>query len=99
MFEADFTHEGDLCTFEVLIRRFGLGEPSLVHLAEIVHDIDLKDGKFGRSEAPGIERLITGLALANPEDEARLERGLILFDELYQSFQKHVRTVSKEVSK
>ncbi len=67
-------------------------------MAEIVHDIDLKDDKFGRPEGPGIERLITGLVLANPEDEARLERGQILFDELYQSFRKKTPVFLKEVS-
>ena len=57
MFEAEFTHEGDLCTFEVLLRRFGLASPALRHLAEIVHDIDLKDAQVrapggGRGRAP-----------------------------------------------
>src|SRR5260370_1167418 len=49
MFEAEFTHEGDRCTFEVLLQRFGLSEPALKQVAEIVHDIDLKDGKFART--------------------------------------------------
>jgi hypothetical protein len=60
MFEAEFTHEGDRCTLEVLIERTGLNEPALGPIAEIVHDIDLKDSKFGRQETPGIERLIAG---------------------------------------
>jgi hypothetical protein len=50
MFDAEYTHEGDRCTFEVLIQRFGFDDPGLRHLAEIVHDIDLKDAKFGREE-------------------------------------------------
>jgi hypothetical protein len=99
MVGGDFSHEGDRCTFETLIARTGLTDRALTEVAEIVHDIDLKDDKFGRSEAPGIERLITGLALANPEDEARLERGLILFDDLYQSFRKKTPALTKEVSK
>jgi hypothetical protein len=96
---GDFSHEGDRCTFETLIARTGLTDRALTDVGEIVHDIDLKDDKFGRPEAPGIERLITGLALANPEDEARLERGLTLFDELYQSFRKKTPVLTKEVSK
>jgi hypothetical protein len=99
MVGGDFSHEGDRCTFETLIARTGLTDRALTEVGEIVHDIDLKDDKFGRSEAPGIERLITGLALANPRDEARLERGLILFDELYQSFRKRTPVLTKEVSK
>jgi hypothetical protein len=90
MVGGDFSHEGDRCTFETLLARAGLTDRALTDVGEIVHDIDLKDDKFGRPEAPGIERLITGLALANPEDDARLERGLILFDQLYQSFRGKV---------
>jgi hypothetical protein len=98
MVGGDFSHEGDRCTFETLVARTGLTERALAEIGEIVHDIDLKDDKFARPEAPGIERLITGLALANPRDEARLERGLVLFDELYQSFRKKTSVLTKEVS-
>ncbi len=83
MFEAEFTHEGDLCTFEVLVRRFGLADPALRAIAEIVHDIDLKDAKYGREEAPGVGQLVAGIAAAHPDDEARLARGAALFDDLY----------------
>lgn len=83
MFEAEFTHEGDLCTFEVLVQRFGLDDPALRAIAEIVHDVDLKDAKYGREEAPGIGQLVAGIAAAHPEDEARLERGAALFEDLY----------------
>jgi len=51
-FEAEFTHEGDRCTFEVLLSRFVIEDPALRAIAEIVHDIDIKDGKFGRQPAP-----------------------------------------------
>ncbi|HET8542122.1 MAG TPA: chromate resistance protein ChrB domain-containing protein [Anaeromyxobacter sp.] len=83
MFEAEFTHEGDLCTFEVLVRRFGLADPALRAIAEIIHDVDLKDAKYGREEAPGIGQLVAGIAAAHADDEARLERGAALFDDLY----------------
>ena len=53
MFDAEFTHEGDRCSFEVLLARIGLDDPALTAIAEIVHDIDLKDEKFGREEAAG----------------------------------------------
>jgi hypothetical protein len=99
MVGGDFSHEGDRCTFETLIARTGLTDRALTEVGEIVHDIDLKDDKFRRPEAPGIERLITGLALANPQDEARLERGLVLFDELYQSFRKKAPALTKELRK
>src|SRR5207253_1120682 len=50
MYAAEHTHVGELCTFEVLLERFGVGDVGLQIIAEIVHDIDLKDSKFGREE-------------------------------------------------
>jgi hypothetical protein len=88
MFEADFTHEGDLCTFEVLLRRFGLEDAALRQLAEIVHDIDLKDAKFARPEALGLDRLVAGIALRHRDDEARLQEGAASFDSLYEYFRR-----------
>ena len=83
MFEAEYTHEGDACTFETLVTRFALGDHALRVIAEIVHDIDCKEAKFGRPEAPGIERLIAGIARQHAEDAARLAQGAALFDALY----------------
>ena len=85
---GEFTHEGDRCTFETLAGRLGLADPALAQIAEIVHDIDLKDGKFGRADAPGILQLVTGIALAYPEDLDRLDRGFALLDDLYESFRR-----------
>jgi hypothetical protein len=85
MFEGEFTHEGDCCTFEVLLARMGLTDPALSAIAEIVHDIDLKDGKFGRPESPGIATLIDALAIA-AADEQRIERGSAIFDDLHRYF-------------
>jgi hypothetical protein len=88
MFEAEFTHEGDLCTFEVLVERLGFTDRALRAIAEIVHDIDLKDDKFGREETGGISTLIAGIAMAQKEDEARLAHGSAVFDNLYEYFSK-----------
>ncbi len=88
MFEAEFTHEGDRCTFEVLIEKFRLGDHALRPIAQIVHDIDLKDSKFGRPEVSGIERLVAGIALAHREDDERLARGSAVFEDLYEYFCK-----------
>lgn len=84
---GDFTHEGDRCTFETLLARTRVRDPALRGVAEIVHDIDIKDGKFGRPEAAGIEQVLAGLLKSTAEDEGRLRRGFALFDELYLSFQ------------
>ena len=86
MFEGEFTHDGDRCTFETLLDRFRIDDRALHTIGEIVHDIDLKDDKFGRDEAPGIERVLAGIAAANGDDTARLERGSLLFDDLYASY-------------
>jgi len=88
MFEAEFTHEGDHCTFEVLIDRVGIDDAALTPLAEIVHDIDLKDSKFGRQETVGIERVTAGVAMAHKEDETRLTRSTVVFDDLYEYFKR-----------
>ena len=54
MAQAEFSHEGDACTFEVLCERMRLREPGLRAIAEIVHDIDLKDGStIGRRPRRG----------------------------------------------
>ncbi|AOT25340.1 chromate resistance protein [Ochrobactrum phage POA1180] len=86
MFEGEITHEGDRCSFEVLATRAGLAEPALQAIAEIVHDIDLKDGKFGREETTGIASLVAGICAANPQDEQRVAQGAAVFDNLYQYF-------------
>jgi hypothetical protein len=89
MFEAEFSHEGDCCTFEVLLSRLGLVDPALTTIAEIVHDIDLKDCKFGREATPGIAHLIAGLAMTTDDDSQRIERGAVMLDSLYQYTRKH----------
>jgi len=88
MFDAEFTHEGDRCTFEVLLDRFAVADPALRPIAEIVHDIDIKDSKYERPETSGIDRLIAGLCAAHRDDEARLARGSALFDDLYEAFRR-----------
>jgi len=88
MFQAEFTHEGNRCTFEVLIDRAGLDDPALRPIAEIVHDLDLKDSKFSRHDALGIDRLISGITFSNKDDETRLERSAAVFDDLYEYFKR-----------
>ncbi len=91
MFEAEFTHVGDRCTFEVLLDRAQLDDPALQAIGEIVHDVDLKDSKFGREETPGIAGLIAGIVLAHPNDEQRLTRGAAVLDDLYQYLRNQKR--------
>src|SRR5262249_38447200 len=91
MFDAEFTHDGDQCTFEVLLTRLGLDDPALRPIAEIIHDIDLKDGKFSRPEVAGIEPLIAGIAVAHRDDEERVTRGGSVFDGLSEYFRRKRR--------
>jgi len=88
MFEAEFTHEGDSCTFEVLSQRFALNDRGVQQIGEIVHDIDLKDKKFSRPEALGVDRLIAGIAMRHKDDDARLHDGSAVFEGLYEYFKK-----------
>ena len=88
MVGGEFTHEGDRCTLETLVRRTAVADAGLRPIVQIVHDIDLKDDKFGRSETVGIERLIAGIAMAHKDDEARLARGAAVFDDLYEYFKR-----------
>ena len=98
MFEAEYTHVGDRCTFEVLLERFGLeGDVALRSIAEIVHDIDLKDAKFARPEAAGVEQLLSGIVRSTPTDAERLVAGAALFASLYESF-RHVSGARSESS-
>ena len=86
MFEAEFTHQGDRCTFEVLAAQFVPKDSALRPIAEIIHDLDLKDSRYAREEATGIERLVAGVIAAHGDDTRRLARGAALFDDLYASF-------------
>ena len=84
---AEFTHEGDRCTFETLCSKMDLNsDPALKIISEIVHQLDVADGKFSRSEAAGVAALIAGICAATSDDDERLSRGGDLFDSLYAHF-------------
>ena len=83
MFDAEYTHEGDACTFEVLVRRFAVTAPGIGPLAEIVHDIDLNDGRYGRAETAGVARQVEGFAAGTHDDEEPAAEG------------RHVRGVAR----
>ena len=87
MFEGEYTHEGDQCTFEVMIKCLGLKDCGLAALSEVIHDIDLKDRKYNRSETVGLNALLTGLAASEPDDGQRMAQGMRLIENLYAYFQ------------
>ena len=88
MFQGEFTHRGDKCSFEVLLERAGLGDPALHAVAQIVHDIDLKDGKFGREQTAGIAHVVAGICMTQKEDAQRIERGSAILDDTYEFFRR-----------
>jgi len=82
---GEFTHHGELCTFEVLVRSFGIKDRAVRKIAEFVHDLDLKDDKYGHREASGIEEILTGIRKTTKDDADMLEKGMAIFEMLYQS--------------
>jgi hypothetical protein len=85
MFEAEFTHEGSACTFEVLLARFELGgDAGLAAIGKIVHELDVRDGQFDLPEIAGVGALIAGIAVAHRDDDTRLERASAVLDDLYE---------------
>jgi hypothetical protein len=88
MFDAEFTHEGALCTFEVLMERFSIADRSLRRLGEIVHDIDLNESTFGHPETAGVALIVNAICSKHKEDSTRIERATILLDDLYEYLKK-----------
>jgi len=88
MLDGDFSHDGDDCTFETLIRRFGIQDKAAQKLAEMIHDADLDDDKFQRSECIGIDRILKGWAKQGLADKEILRRGFECFDALYTFLQR-----------
>lgn len=88
MFEGEYTHEGDQCTFEVIAKRLNLQDPGLVALSEVIHDIDLKDNKYNRNETDGLNALLTGLAASETSDEKRMKKGALFMENLYAFFHR-----------
>jgi hypothetical protein len=88
MFDGEFTHEGNLCSFEVMVKRLDFQDRALFSLAEVVHDIDLKDAKYARSETDGFNALLTGLVASQPDDNHRMQEGFKLFENLYAYFER-----------
>jgi hypothetical protein len=92
---AEFGHTGDLCTFETMISAFSLKEPALRLVAEIVHDIDIRDGRYTRPEIGGIDIVLKGWLLAGLSDRELESRGIELFESLYTAFSRRPRLAER----
>jgi hypothetical protein len=84
MADVEFSHHGDDCTFETLVKRFALDDPAVRQIAEMVHAADIDDGKFARTEAVGIDRVLKGWGRLGLSNDALLEKGGECFDALYE---------------
>jgi hypothetical protein len=88
MVDVEFSHHGDYCTFETLVRRFGIEDKAVRKIAEMIHDTDLEDEKFQRSECIGIDRVLKGWARQGLPDDEILRRGFECFDALHAFLQR-----------
>lgn len=80
--DVEFTHHGDDCTFETLLKRFAIADPTVQKIGEMIHDADLEDGKFQRAECIGLDLLFKGWARLSLDDHEILEKGFACFDAL-----------------
>jgi hypothetical protein len=95
LYGGEFTHRGEDCTFETMLKEFGLSDDAgLRALAEIVHDLDLKDGKFNRSEAAGLGAVIRGLADTLKDDRKLAQHCGPIFDGLYELLRRGHETTT-----
>jgi hypothetical protein len=88
MFDGEYTHKGELCTFEVLLRSFEITDAALRPISEMVHDVDLIVETYGRPEMAGFEQLVNAIATAHRDDEARLARASAMLDDLYELYRR-----------
>ena len=88
MVDVEFSHHGDNCTFETLLRRFAINDKTVRKIGEMIHDADLEDAKFQRTECIGIDRVLKGWGKSGMRDEEILGSGFECFDGLYQFLQR-----------
>jgi hypothetical protein len=91
MFGVEFTHRGEWCTFETMTHTFAIHDSAVERLATIVHDLDLKDARFGAPEASAVGALVEGLQALHADDQALLDQGITMFEALYRTFERAAR--------
>ncbi len=80
---ARLSHHGEDCSFETFLKEYDIEDPVLREIAEIIHDADLMDEKYGRPESEGLDAIIRGMQLALPDDETLTRHTDALYDGLY----------------
>ena len=86
MYGVEFGHHGSHCTVETLVERFAIVDSATVRLSHVVHDLDMKDGRYDVSECATVGRLVDGLRQLYPDDDELLAQGIIVMDALHRSF-------------
>jgi hypothetical protein len=86
--DVEFGHQGTHCTFETLMERFGIGNRGVLALSRIVHDLDLKEARYGMPECAAVSRLVDGLRASYSDDAELMAQGIVMMEALYQSFIK-----------
>jgi hypothetical protein len=86
MYGVDFGHHGSHCTLETLIERFGIADRATARLGQVVHDLDLKDGRYRMQECAAVGRFVDGLRLLYRDDHRLLAQGIVVMEALHRSF-------------
>ncbi|MCI0398919.1 MAG: chromate resistance protein [Chloroflexi bacterium] len=76
-------HHDGKCSFETIIKEYGLTDPGLLRLAKIVHAADIAEDLYTDEIAPGLEAIASGFSLILPDDRANLEKQFVVYDALY----------------
>jgi len=87
---ARLSHRGEDCSFETFLKEYEVGDPVLREIAEIVHDADLMDEKYGRPESEGLDAIVRGMQLALPNDQTLIDHTDVLYDGLYAYLSREV---------
>jgi hypothetical protein len=87
---ARLSHRGEDCSFETFLKEYELEDPVLGEIAEIVHDADLMDEKYGRPESEGLDAIVRGMQMVLPDDEALTGYTDAVFDGLYAYLRREV---------
>jgi len=77
-----FTHDGDLCTFDVLIKEYQINDEAVHTMAVIVRGADT-DRHDLAAQSSGLWAISAGLAYNFTNDQELLTRGMLLYDALY----------------
>lgn len=89
VFGAEFSHHGEDCTFETLLKSFSIRDKALKTIAEVIHDIDLKDHKFGRPETGGVDTVMRSLSQQIRDDHKLLDAGTVILDALFEYYSRN----------